>query len=148
MAALLTDTIDSDSEFGYDFSPEDEEALIQLASADPTPATRHQPAATSVIDAVPGKTESVAGDDVAILNDVRTHAPGTHAHRGLISTAGDPARARRGQAAQAQTLPSPVSLNQDVAYPDCMSSTASQPLFLKLTDLEASSEPSAVQSRT
>lgn len=114
MAALLT--IDSDSEFGYDFTPEDEEALILLASADPTPATRHPPAATSVIDAVPGKTDSIAGDDVAILDNARTHVPKKYANRGPLTDPG----ARGDKAAQSRILPSPVSLNQDVTYPDCM----------------------------
>ena len=75
MAAALTS--DSDGEFGYDFSPEEEQFMWQLASPDSIAAdTSLSPAAHpgltvpltegtgngAAVDLVPGKTESIDGD--------------------------------------------------------------------------------------
>jgi hypothetical protein len=78
MAALLAS--DNDSDFGYDFSAEEEALLIELAGATSThprpsagagaetsPTSASLPSAASVIDSVPGKTESVAGDDLLAM---------------------------------------------------------------------------------
>ena len=93
---------DNESDYGYDFSPEDEEALIQLASLQDFCAETGQTGSNSVIDALPGKTDSVAGDDVG---DVDRNFP--------------PAECSRAPQAGARSLPSPVSLAEDVSYPNC-----------------------------
>lgn len=51
---------DSDSDFGYDFSVEEEELLAQLASANPTAPRQQSPpqdAKLAVIDSVPGRSD-------------------------------------------------------------------------------------------
>lgn len=79
MAVLVAS--DSDSEFGYDFSPEEEQLLLQLgsqngASSHVDPACHSRAPATvneilvsgtsiAAIDCVPGKTDSVFGDDAS-----------------------------------------------------------------------------------
>lgn len=133
MAALLSLDLESDSEFGYDFSPEDEEALIQLASVNSHPATRRAPDIGTVIDSVPGKTESISGDKNAPLHAERNHTY-AHGHRGPPSRDSAPtvcaSRATAAQSAQPRSLPSPVSLHEDVAYPDCMLILWPNPLIL------------------
>lgn len=60
-------TADSDSEFGYDFSAEEEELLLQLAASQSpaVPRTQLPPptndAKLAVIDAVPGQSDSSVG---------------------------------------------------------------------------------------
>lgn len=51
---------DSDSDFGYDFSVEEEELLAQLTSANPTAPRQQSPpqdAKLAVIDSVPGRSD-------------------------------------------------------------------------------------------
>lgn len=109
---------DSESDYGYDFSPEDEEALIQLASIHDSCADTGQTGPNSVIDALPGKTDSVAGDDIGDVDrDIpqdecsRQRQPGAR----ISHTAGGAEE----QAIHARSLPSPVSLAEDISYPDC-----------------------------
>ncbi|KAK7403081.1 hypothetical protein QQX98_011146 [Neonectria punicea] len=61
-------TLDSDSEFGYDFSVEEEDLLIQLASNNPTTPRLPPPppdVKLAVIDSVPGRTDHFVKQDVA-----------------------------------------------------------------------------------
>ncbi|KPM45345.1 hypothetical protein AK830_g1209 [Neonectria ditissima] len=62
-------TPDSDSEFGYDFSVEEEDLLIQLASNNPTTPRLPPPppppdVKLAVIDSVPGRTDHFVKQDV------------------------------------------------------------------------------------
>ncbi|KAH7016909.1 exonuclease V a 5' deoxyribonuclease-domain-containing protein [Ilyonectria destructans] len=57
---------DSDSDFGYDFSVEEEELLAQLASANPTAPRQQSPpqdAKLAVIDSVPGRSDKFVTRD-------------------------------------------------------------------------------------
>lgn len=98
---------DSDSDYGYDLSPEDEEALNQLASTYDIP----------VIDAIPSKTDSVAGDDLD-FDDAFLFEDS--AFQSITSRLGDNLRRSEDHTSHAQPLPSPVSLIEDIKYPDCM----------------------------
>lgn len=73
---------DSDEDFGYDFSPDEEQLLLQLASASPTVAAvvQQQHHAAATIDSLPEKETGVSpevsrlkneppSDDVAVLAD-------------------------------------------------------------------------------
>lgn len=91
MVALLSQ--DSDSEFGYDLSPEDEAALIQLAS--PTAAPPRHPLIAPGADVV--KSESQYDDAESLLA-----AGGVAA----VFAGSEP------------SVP-PLSLGRDVHYPDC-----------------------------
>lgn len=100
MATLIAP--DTDSDFGYDFSPEEEQLLLQLASSDPATARDET---SAVIDAVPGKTDSIAGD----IEDAYTPGLGQR----LASQSGGGAFRVPGDDA-----PPAVSLNEDVRYPN------------------------------
>ncbi|KAF4126934.1 exonuclease V [Geosmithia morbida] len=95
---------DSDTEFGYDFSPEDEEALIQLVS--PTVVKSRRPLVDSVA------TDTHIADDGSV-----TTARGYYVQHSIDNRAptdGDPPFPAGGAPA------SPVSLGDDVVqYPDC-----------------------------
>ncbi len=115
MAALLSP--DSDDEFGYNFSLEDEEALIQLASNKPSASTSQPPKVKSVIDAVPAVTETPDGNrDVVASNTTRAIEPQEPWVEGHAQPPGHPIALEQ----QPALLPSPVSLYEDVAYPNCM----------------------------
>ncbi|KAF4995805.1 hypothetical protein FGRMN_4867 [Fusarium graminum] len=58
-------TLDSDSEFGYDFSIEEEELLFQLATEKDNLAASQTDTKLSALDAVPGRTDSLLSHDVA-----------------------------------------------------------------------------------
>lgn len=99
-----------DNEFGYDFSPEDEEALLQLSDLPPKSAI------SAVIDSVPDKTEIVAdSDNVGGLHFAHGRAgPRGHAYGNDHSHSGSTL-----QAAQPRSFPAAVALPEDVSYPDC-----------------------------
>jgi hypothetical protein len=111
--AAFTAFDNSDSDFGYDFSPEEERLLIQLASANhnPAPVLRDFDDAASVIDSVPGKTDSVAGDHAATF-ELDGSVRAQPVHDGQTTSTGLPALE------SAAALPSPLSLNEDISYPD------------------------------
>lgn len=111
---------DSDDEFDYDFSAEEEELLLQLASKNPA-----HPAQQSVfeegnyaklaIDSVPGQTESVFGDDNLDRGETRPFGSGgaqavQHQNNQLATSA----------LPKVPVLEPPASSDQDVSYPDCM----------------------------
>lgn len=106
--------VDSDSEFGYDFSPEDEELLLQLASPGGAVPIRTAAGTASAIPAVPTRVD-VARHRHAIVD-------GPYRHRNRTADAPSPAPGAIQAAAQnvprAPPLPSPVSLDEDIVYPD------------------------------
>ncbi|KAF4976997.1 hypothetical protein FZEAL_6417 [Fusarium zealandicum] len=102
MAAVLM-TQDSDNEFGYDFSAEEEELLLQLTSNKNPSAAQHN-ARIAAIDAVPGRTDSLLGQDVSF--DVTNPAP--------VGLGGIQAAAPRLSGLQTP----PAALGQDIFYPD------------------------------
>lgn len=74
---------DSDEDFGYDFSPDEEQLLLQLASASPTIASvaKQQHHAATTIDSLPEKETDIspevsrlknelASNDIAALADI------------------------------------------------------------------------------
>ena len=106
---------DNDSEFGYDFSAEEEELLHQLASSKSgsshLQSTVNKPNHARVaIDSVPEKAHSVYGDNVSDF--------------GSIKVPGSESTATAWPAASTESiLPSlapAASFDQDVNYPDCM----------------------------
>lgn len=66
---------DSDEDFGYDFSPDEEQLLLQLASASPTIASvtqlQHQAAAT--IDSLPEKETGVSAEVPTLKNELSSN---------------------------------------------------------------------------
>lgn len=112
-------TLDSDNEFGYDFSAEEEELLFQLASEKDGLVAPRSNERLSAIDAVPGRTDRLLSHDVA--NDIgSTPAPGLE-HLQSAQTG----NLYRGQAFHLREassgLPTPPtgSSIDDVSYPDC-----------------------------
>lgn len=106
----------SDSEFDFDFSPEEEQLLLQLASNTPAGATRLGESSLSiVIDSVPGKTDSVAGDDTTVdFKDGRDHRLGDRVASG-------PEGAE--DVSRLPALSPPLPLHEDVSYPNRTSGT-------------------------
>ena len=121
MAALLA--LDSDDhEFGYDFSFEDEAALLKLSEAAPQPAA---------IDAVPVKAESVAGgDDVGNLSAFESERTGLRGS-GCGNTIAPETTLR---AAKPSSVAAATALPEDVSYPDCELPILGR--WLRLTDLQ------------
>lgn len=120
MAATILAT-DSDSDFGYDLTLEDEEALFQIASStDPNSAPRLTPLpsdpASAKIDSVPGRTESLAGDDVAPLSEL---APAYELGRQEAGLGLAWSKHHKLDREAPRGLPTPASLQQvDLKYPD------------------------------
>ncbi|KAI6759390.1 hypothetical protein HG530_010070 [Fusarium avenaceum] len=114
----MTMTLDSDNEFGYDFSAEEEELLFQLASKKDGLVAPPSNERLSAIDAVPGRTDSLLGHDVA-AEIGSTAAPGLE-HLQSAQTS----NLYRGQAFHLREassgLPTPPtgSSVKDVCYPD------------------------------
>ncbi|POR35847.1 Exonuclease V [Tolypocladium paradoxum] len=120
MTALHTP--DSDSDYGYDFTPEEELQLIQLAaeasasvSADAqSRAFRRDTSVTVAIDSIP-ETEDIVGDDSALrARHAAAHVLESHAT--AVAHGRQPGQDTT--AAPQSGVPSPVSLNADVSYPD------------------------------
>lgn len=112
MAASLPQ--DSDSDFGYDFSAEEEDLLLQLASNPHTnPANGAAVnAVTGAIDTVPGKTDIISrGDDEALQSP---------AARQLLFR-GDSAPRAIPPEVDSRTPVTPAALDAGVSYPDCAS---------------------------
>ncbi|KAF7553441.1 hypothetical protein G7046_g7096 [Stylonectria norvegica] len=108
---------ESDGEFDYDFSAEEEHLLLQLASNHPDSHPLQAPPRDDAIlakDSVPGKSESVFGDG------------GDFDFKNLAAGSGSSQTTRPGtsklldKAAQSEQTPlSPgASINQDISYPD------------------------------
>lgn len=107
MAASLAQ--DSDSDFGYDFSAEEEELLIQLASN-----PRAAPVSgTAVIDTVPGKTDVISGEHAAILQSSSVALE--------LQLQNDPTSRAIPPEVESRDLGSLAALDADVSYPDCRS---------------------------
>ena len=99
-------TPDSDDEFGYDFSVEEEELLLQLTSHKDAPAPQQHQANTTAIDAQDGR----------LFGQVEARNRPTLGH--------DDIQASREAAFARASLPTPpplsstAVLNQEVFYPD------------------------------
>lgn len=112
MATVIAPDVESD--FDYDFSPEEEQLLLQLASN--TPATQplpepvpEEPNPRVAVDLVPGKTDSIADDEAALaLLDASSHGLDQHLAPSAI-----------GEALQV-TREDTLTLNEDVRYPNCI----------------------------
>ncbi|KAH7134248.1 exonuclease V a 5' deoxyribonuclease-domain-containing protein [Dactylonectria macrodidyma] len=97
---------DSDSEFGYDFSVEEEELLGQLVSNNPTTPHQKSPprdAKLAVIDSVPARSNVICGDVTAETR----HLPA----RGLEDS-------KTNHLAEQIPAFSAIPNGQDVCYPD------------------------------
>lgn len=110
MAATHSHNDDSDSEFGYDFTPEDEQLLLQLASP---PVSTTAPVAVNpairAIDTVPGRTEVIrsGSEDVWGHHCAHGHFPPSDA---IVSVLPPEVESR--------CMPSPLPLGEDISYPD------------------------------
>jgi exonuclease V len=112
-------TLDSDNEFGYDFSLEEEELLFQLASENNNNIAPQNNARLAAIDAVPGRTDHLLEQDgVCTAGNASSYAldrPQTRQTSDLY----------RGQAFNQREvssgLPTPPAASsiEDVLYPDC-----------------------------
>ncbi|KAJ3527981.1 hypothetical protein NM208_g10435 [Fusarium decemcellulare] len=129
MAAAVM-TLDSDNEFDYDFSAEEEELLFQLASEKNNPATPHQNAAIPVIDAVPARRDVSLGQHVAAAIEARNTA--TLGFSSVQASRFSP------DALSGLPTPPPVSsaavLNEEIFYPDltnALSNIKSRPAAVK-----------------
>ena len=115
---------DDESDFGYDFSAEEEQLLIQLATQAPSSDQRESPLrpddkSSVTIDSLPGRTESVISD--AALHELEnTYVPmlGT----GVVSFPDTGAQAAAAEPRLRTTSPSD-SAGKDIIYPDCMYSS-------------------------
>lgn len=125
--------LDSDDEFGYDLSVDDEQALLQLSSNQPDPLHGASDLST-VIDSLPSRTDTISTGSIA--------TSGTRQNAARARLPSDTALD------QAEALPSPESLDEDVRYPDCVFTIGDFSILpFALTDSEAPSEPSAGESR-
>lgn len=98
--------LDTASDYGSDFSPEDELLLIELSSNTfkrlPVPVATAPCAGsggTASVDLLPGRTDPIEHEDVAVSGDISVS--------NALSLAAVPDVATSG------------SLDQDVTYPDC-----------------------------
>lgn len=112
MAALTY--LDSDDEFGYDLSVEDEETLLQL-TGDNTAPRRATPDLSSVIDSVPSKAGTIA----AGTNTAPVRGQELRRRDDRPATTRIPSDPAVDLGVPVEALPSPVSLDEDVTYPDC-----------------------------
>lgn len=113
-------TLDSDNEFGYDFSAEEEELLFQLASENNNDTTPHNNARLAAIDAVPGRTDclldhdgfSTVGNTTGSVSDRPQTGQSSDLYRGQAFN----------QRESSSGLPTPPAASsiEDVSYPDCM----------------------------
>lgn len=113
---------DSDNEFGYDFSVEEEELLLQLTSKSPQPPKRPsvfgvKDSAKAAIDLVPGKTESVFGDEVSLENGSLQAFDSDSTE--TLRNRSEKRPADTGLSNIAKIGPG-ASVDQDISYPDCM----------------------------
>jgi hypothetical protein len=106
--------LDSDDEFGYDLSAEDEQALLQLSS-NPPGSRQAVKDPNAVIDSVPSRIATVPSDASAARQNTRHVQPQTNQAAAATSSSELPPE----RLVPAQALPSPVSLDEDVTYPDC-----------------------------
>lgn len=112
MAALQTAGDESDSDFGYDFTPEDEQLLLQLSSnAAHVSALPSATSVTGVIDTVPGRTEIITS---------RSATDSNHKNVATIVHRDDNVPSILPPEVQPRSIASPLALSEDVAYPDCM----------------------------
>ena len=114
-------TLDSDNEFGYDFSVEEEELLFQLASENNTPAPQHN-AKISAIDAVPGRTENLLGQDVvAEIGNTSAFGLDNLQTASMGSLYNEQRRDQRFEREESSCLPTPPAISsvEDIFYPDC-----------------------------
>ncbi|RGP74250.1 exonuclease v [Fusarium longipes] len=108
-------TLDSDNEFGYDFSVEEEELLLQLASENNNNIAPQDNVKLAAIDAVPGRTDHVLEQN----DDFEARSASLDRPQ-----SGQTSDLYRGQAFNqretASGLPTPpaVSSIEDVFYPD------------------------------
>jgi hypothetical protein len=134
--------LDSDDEFGYDLSVEDEESLLQLTCHNTAPlhvtATR-----SNLVDSVPSKTVTVTS--ATQLAPVSGNQLPRRDDR--PATTRIPSDAAVDLGVPAEALLSPVSLDEDVTYPDCTPASSAPFSLLELTDSEASSEPGIIRRR-
>ncbi|KAF5023694.1 hypothetical protein F66182_4260 [Fusarium sp. NRRL 66182] len=102
-------TVDSDNEFGYDFSAEEEELLFQLASGKDSTTPQHN-TRISAIDAIPERIGDFFGSDVASKVN---KAPGSGSDVIQTATLGR-------QTSSGLPTPPPVSSTAegDIFYPD------------------------------
>ncbi|KAM0563436.1 hypothetical protein ACHAPJ_001157 [Fusarium lateritium] len=113
-------TLDSDNEFGYDFSVEEEELLFQLASENNTPAPQHN-AKISAIDAVPGRTENLLGQDVvAEIGNTSAFGLDNLQTASMGSLYNEQRRDQRFEREESSCLPTPPAISsvEDIFYPD------------------------------
>ncbi|KND90006.1 Exonuclease V [Tolypocladium ophioglossoides CBS 100239] len=118
-----SETLDSDSDYGYDFTPEEELQLIQLAAeasaglaqASQSRSFRRETSVAVAISSIPEQTDDLVGDNSA-LGARHAVAHGLEGYETAVAH-----ERRPGQNTTAVPpfgMPSPVSLHADVTYPD------------------------------
>jgi hypothetical protein len=114
MASFSTTNGDGDSDFGYDFTPEDEQSLLQLGS-NLTPLQAPS-AVTNAVDTVPGRTATATNYDLGDSKplDIRAYTCLNDSGQGAVA----PEVASRG-------LLSSAALGEDISGPNRRCSFAS-----------------------
>jgi hypothetical protein len=137
---------DSDSDYGYDLSAEDEAILFQIADSTSNSTSR-------AASAIATELASVAtSEECGHLNDAALDLGFVHAHepcllmgepKALFSCGKTPSL---GDGSKPRTLPTRLSREDDASYPDCTYFVTIQvrAVSAQLTDCEATSEPSFV----
>lgn len=143
---------DSDSDFGYDFTAEEEELLHQLASDSTLATSIKLPPADNVvklaIDAVPARSEyaTETGEgltrDLYAARDASYFAKSRHFDNSLHSEAP--------LSPTADILFPSVDLDQEVSYPDCKNPIShkcatTREFYTRLTDFKAFSKQIVVE---
>ncbi|KAH8173517.1 exonuclease V - a 5' deoxyribonuclease domain-containing protein [Sarocladium implicatum] len=107
MASFSTTNSDGDSDFGYDFTPEDEQSLLQLGS-NLTPLQAPS-AVTNAVDTVPGRTATATNYDLGDSKplDIRAYTCLNDSGQGAVA----PEVASRG-------LLSSAALGEDISGPN------------------------------
>ena len=111
MAAIAKS--DTDSEFGYDFTAEEEELLLQLGS-DPIPSS------AGAIDVVPEQTNIIVPPDDAA--NIAKYGLASPTLQDFVPKPPPPETVMEGVsiATESIALPSPVSDSSEVSYPNRM----------------------------
>jgi hypothetical protein len=107
---------DQDSDFGYDFSPDEEQLLLQLASNGPpllqTASSLDENKTDTLIDALPAKA-----DPITEANQASSHAENVTSAPDVVSTT---ALGETTADAITHSLSLSVPSCGQVSYPDCM----------------------------
>ncbi|KAL6923625.1 hypothetical protein FSHL1_000874 [Fusarium sambucinum] len=112
-------TLDSDNEFGYDFSVEEEELLLQLASENNNNIAPQNNARLAAIDAVPERTDHLLEQDATFTTgNASSHTLGPRETGRASDLYRGQAFNQRETSSGLPTPPAASSSIEDVLYPD------------------------------